>query len=150
MQQRARRSAQPLGGKHMKIWAVRVIAVLALALLVLVARKNWSYLQTGYHMRVGFEGGPYTAVDGVFPLWRKLLGAAVLGVLALGILLGMFARSSAVLAFGLGMVSTLVLGAYDMWWYGTIRSPTSVWVLTLSVALFVAALGAERAGLLGQ
>jgi hypothetical protein len=134
----------------MKIWAVRVVAVLALALLVLLAHKNWSYLQAGYHMRVGFEGGPSTAVDGSFPLWRKLLGAAVFGVLALGILLGMFARSSAVLGLGLGMMCTLVLGAYDMWWYGTIRSPTSVWVVALSVALFVAAISAERAGLLGQ
>jgi hypothetical protein len=132
----------------MKTWTVRFVAVVALVLLALLFRKNWSYLQAGYHMRVGFEGGPYTAVDKVFPLWRKLLGAAVFVVLALGILLGMFARSSAVSALGLSVAATLVIGAYDMWWYGTIRTPTSIWVVAFSAALFAAAIGAERAGLL--
>ncbi|MDY6947724.1 MAG: hypothetical protein SXG53_18605 [Pseudomonadota bacterium] len=132
----------------MKTWAVRSAAALAFVLLVFLSRKNWMYLQAGYHMRVGLEGGPYTAVDGVFPLWRKLLGAAAFTVLAAGVLLGMLARSSAVLAVGLGMAGTLVLGAYDMWWYGTIRSPTSVWNVLFAVALFAATVSAKRVGVL--
>lgn len=117
-------------------------------LLVLLARKNWVYLQAGYHMRVGFEGGPYTAVDEVFPLWRKLSSIAIFIILAAGVLLGMFARPSAVLVAGLGMAGTLMLGTYDMWWYGTIRSPTSVWNVVFAVVLLAIVVSAKRGGVL--
>jgi hypothetical protein len=132
----------------MKTWALRAATAFAFVLLVLLARKNWMYLQAGYHIRVGFEGGPYTAVDGVFPLWRKLSSIAVSIVLTAGVLLGMFARPSAVLVAGLGMAGTLMLGAYDVWWYGTIRSPTSVRNVVFAIALFAAAVSAKRAGVL--
>ena len=132
----------------MKTWVARAVATFAFVALIVLARENWAYLQAGYHIRIGFEGGPLTEYDESFPLWRKLTGLALFVVVATGALLAIFVRPSAVLVLGVGMVGTLVLGLYDVWWYGTISSPTSLLGVAFVVAMFAVAVSAKQAGIL--
>jgi hypothetical protein len=116
------------------------VGVLALLALVFVATETWLRLVAGYQLHIGFEGGPRTTYDIVFPFWRKLLEGVVLVVLAGGILLGMFGRSRAFSAIVVGIAGVAALGLYDVWEYGTIGSPTSKWTGFLVAALLAAAM----------
>ena len=112
-------------------WLFIGAAVGVALLLTWWAWDGWLYLQRGYSLGVGMPGKRAWILQIAFPTWRAaahvlLWVTAMIAAFAFVADLR-WASSAAWFAFG----ATVAVGIYDVVEYGTMGSPTSVWVVLL-------------------
>jgi hypothetical protein len=125
-------------------------ALIGVAIAVAVALSWLSieggfYLQKGYSLSVSLNGGNGRVAHIDFPIWRQYLHV----LLWLGAMVAAFTyiaglHGAARTAFGVFATSSVV-GMLDVWEYGTLGAPTSIWtILLLSLLVVLAKLQPTR------
>ena len=112
----------------------RTVYAIALIFGIALSALNFQtdlYLQRGYSLVVTLSGQPAAISRFEFPVWRiglhLLLWIAALVALAL---IAAERRAGAALAWFVFCASLAVAG-HDVWRYGTLGSPSSIWALLL-------------------
>jgi hypothetical protein len=121
-----------------------------------LAWSEWSALQTGYTLSVGFESLPPvvqesstdqqstdrdlsdyepTDYEVVHPMWRKSLTLVIAAGVTVGAVLLAFLWQGATAVLAGSFALALGVGIYDMWRYGTLAAPTSYKSLVLLLAM---------------
>lgn len=95
------------------------------------------YLERGYAFALNPEKqlGPLYAFPIAFPLWRRLAHAAVALGLGLSTLLYVFRSRSALACAWICLLAMAAIGGWDVWAYGRLAAPTSIWSILLALLL---------------
>ncbi len=132
----------------MRSSTITVAGAVALVGLLLLGIVEWQYIQDGYRLAAGIEGGPWSSHDVQIPLWRKVVTWVILLVAATGISLSVMTHRSAVIVLGSAFGIRVVVGILDVREYGTMGSPTSLQAVALLLALFAGAVYWKKIGIL--
>jgi hypothetical protein len=119
---------------------IRLALAAALGCLIALKLVQWRYLLRGYNLMIGIEGSGSPSIHHLtFPLWRQIEPAITVLVMAAGSLLVLRQNALGLNVLASATLLTLILGAWDVWWSGTLHSPTSLWLVFNTLVVFVAA-----------
>jgi hypothetical protein len=118
--------------------AARILIVALGATWLYLAWGVWNYLQVGYSLRVGLQGGPASVSRIVFPVERQVVAIA----LALAVVAACGAAASGH-RFGsrlllVVLVSATAIGLWDADTYGIVMTPTKISSLAVLAAAYIA------------
>jgi hypothetical protein len=115
---------------------------LGAVLTCLIAMKlvQWRYLARGYNLMIGIEGsGSFSRHHLTFPMWRQIEPSITVLAMVVGSLLILRHKALGLTVVASATLLTLILGVWDVWWSGTLHSPTSLWLLLNTLLVLVAA-----------
>ena len=117
---------------------ILLIAAAFAVLLALTAASTFPYLMRGYSLSVGIEGVQPKDYHVDFPPTRIAIAALIwaLGFAAIALFI-VGDRRAGLLSWGV-FISALLVAVWDVFEYGTMGSPTSLWVLLVFLLLALA------------
>lgn len=123
---------------------ILAVALSLAIVLTVIAAMNFTYLGDGYSLDVSLSGAQKSVYHVDFPLWRRVANIGLWLAACVGVWLFYIGHRHALFSAVASLAATLVVGAADIYSYGSIGSPRAFWTIIALVTLTVAVLFRSR------